>query len=73
MSGRAIVGELSIELEDGRILTDRTDLGLAWKWAEAEHGELWPKLRAAEQRAAVSDALAALRAAYEANEANEAD
>jgi hypothetical protein len=60
----AITGELSIELADGQVLTDATDLGLAWQWAAAEYGpEEWGKLSYGAQCAEVGSALAALRAA----------
>lgn len=61
---RAIVGDLSITTEDGTILEASTDLALAWKWAEHEHGAQWQAMTGAAQNASVSDALGALRAAY---------
>jgi hypothetical protein len=62
---RAIThGDLSIVTSDGTTLTDTTDLGLAWKWAEHENGEAWARMRYTQRHADVADALAALRTAY---------
>ena len=60
----ALTGDLSIVTSDGTTLTDSTDLGLAWKWAENEHGAAWKGMPYRERVLTVSDALAALRAAY---------
>ena len=61
-----ILGDLSIELENGTVLTDRTDLGLARKWAEYENGPEWDGLTFVEQNVKISIALDALRKAYAA-------
>ena len=61
----AITGDLSITLGDGTVLTDSTDLGLAWKWAEAMHGEDWATMPYGTRVAEAGEALTALREAYE--------
>lgn len=62
---KAITGELSIKASDGAVLTDVTDLGLAWQWAEHEHGpEAWSALTVQQRNAEVAEALAALREAH---------
>lgn len=61
----AIVGDLSITVGEGTVLTDRTDVGLAAQWAEFEHGrEAWAALTCAQRTAETAAALNALRSAY---------
>jgi len=58
----AIIGDLSIEMEDGTVLTSNTDLGLAWKWAEHVYGDKWATMMPLrEQWPAVAEALEELR------------
>lgn len=59
----AITGDLSITTQDGTVLEDTTDLGLAWKWAEHEHGADWASLSTLEKNRTVALALAELRRA----------
>ncbi|MBS3183450.1 hypothetical protein [Leucobacter manosquensis] len=60
---------LTITLENGRELTDRTPVELAHKWAGAEHSEDWQQLSAAKQSIEITAALEALnRAAQEHSE-----
>ncbi len=61
----AIIGDLSIEVEDGTTLRASTDLSLAWKWAEQECGEEWDRMPWFEKNQAAAQALSALREAYE--------
>lgn len=62
----AIIGELSIEMSDGTVLTDRTDIGLAGQWAAHEYGpEKWAALTFGEKSRATAEALFALREAAE--------
>lgn len=58
-----IIGDLSIVTEDGTELTASSDLQLAWKWAEHEHGDYWQHMSYGRQCSDVADALAALREA----------
>lgn len=60
----AITGDLSITTKDGTILTASTDLALAWKWAEHEHGAEWEGMTQTARTLSVSDALGALRSAH---------
>lgn len=63
--GAPIIGELSLTTADGTVLTADTDLRLAEKWAEHEHGPTaWAALTPVEKRATTADALDALRKAY---------
>lgn len=63
--GAPIVGDLSITTADGTVLTAGTDLRLAEKWAEHEHGPTaWAGLTQVEKWATTADALDALRKAY---------
>jgi hypothetical protein len=61
---RAIVGELSLDLGDGLVLHDSTDVGLARQWAAHVRGERWESMRWQDQNDDVAGALAALRAAH---------
>ena len=62
----AIVGDLSITVGEGTVLTGRTDVALAAQWAEFEHGpEAWAALTFGQRTAETAAALAALRAAAE--------
>jgi hypothetical protein len=64
-TGSPIIGDLSLTTADGTILTADTDLRLAEKWAEHEHGPAgWAALTQPEQWATTADALDALRKAY---------
>ena len=65
----AITGTLTINVGDDTVLTDTTDLGLAWQWAEHEVNAnpdmpAWDGLTYAEKCQQVADALHALRVAY---------
>lgn len=63
---KAITGDLSLDLGNGTVLRDTTDLGLAWQWAEHVCGpELWARMGSAERNASVADALAELRASVD--------
>jgi len=61
---RAIIGSLSITTQDGTVLTATSDLALAWKWAEHEHGALWDAMSRADRNVSVAEALGALREAH---------
>lgn len=65
-----ILGELSLTVEDGTVLTARTDVALATQWAEHTLGTGWDSLTYGQQMAHVSDALAELRRAYAGDEAD---
>lgn len=59
-----LTGDLTITLADGTQLTDSTDLGLAWRWAEHEYGtQGWADMKFSDKTQAAADALAAIRAA----------
>ena len=59
-----LIGDLSITMEDGTVLRDRTDVGLAEKWAEATVGaEVWKALRYGERVKHTAEALRELRRA----------
>lgn len=60
----AIIGDLSIEVEDGTTLRASTDLSLAWKWARHECGEGWDRMSWNEKNQTVAQALSALREAH---------
>lgn len=52
--------------KDGTVLTSATDLGLAWAWAEHEHGpEAWAALSYRQQCQEAGAALDGLRSASE--------
>lgn len=58
----AIIGQLSITMPDGIVLTDRTDVGLAQQWAQQVHGaDAWNAMTFGEQSRETADALRALR------------
>lgn len=63
--GSPIIGDLFLTTADGTTLTADTDVRLAEKWAEHEHGpDGWAALTQAEKWATTADALDALRKAY---------
>jgi hypothetical protein len=65
--GDALIGDLSITMEDGTVLRDRTDVALAGKWAEHVIGtEAWKALTFRERTAHTAEALRELRRAAEA-------
>lgn len=66
MTYQPIIGELTITTDDGTDLTAPSDLQLAWKWAEYEHGSEWAGMRYTERCASVSLALQELRRAFNA-------
>jgi len=61
---KAIIGNLSIEVERGTVLTAPSDLQLAWKWAEHVHGADWEHMTHGTKCNSVAQALASLREAY---------
>ena len=62
---RAIIGSLSITTQDGTVLTATSDLALAWKWAEHEHGATeWGAMSQTARNVSVAEALGALREAH---------
>lgn len=63
----AIIGQLTITIEEGVTLSADNDLRLAWLWAEHAHGEAWQALRYVEQCQEVAAALTALREAFGKN------
>lgn len=65
---KAITGELSATLPDGTVLTDSTDLGLAWQVAEHMAGDDWKTMPLRVQHADVADFLAMFREAHAAGE-----
>lgn len=73
MESRALIGELSISVSGGVVLTASSDIGLAWLWAEHEVNAsadlpAWTDLPYARQCVFVADALFELRVAYSATE-----
>ena len=68
----AMTGALSMTLEDGTVLTARTDVRLAEQWAEHQHGPTaWAALTFGDRIREVSAALTALRAAAADSELGE--
>lgn len=62
----AIIGDLSITLEDGAVLRSRTDIGLAGQWAEHVIGvEEWKALSFGERTTHTAEALRELRRALQ--------
>jgi len=60
----AIIGDLSLTMEDGTVLRDRTDVGLAGQWAKATIGaEVWEALPFGERVKQTAEALRELRRA----------
>lgn len=58
----ALIGNLSITMADGTELRDRTDVGLAGKWAEHVHGaEKWSAMTFGERSRETAEALRELR------------
>lgn len=64
----AIVGDLSLDMQDGTTLTARSDVGLAREWARHALGERWGSLTRGEQAQHVEEALRELRRTYQENE-----
>ena len=60
---QSLIGDLSITMEDGTVLTARTDVALAEKWAAFVYGERWSTMTFGERTRETSDALRELRRA----------
>lgn len=58
--------DLSITLDDGRVLKASTTIGLARQWAEAEHGQEWDTLTLNQQNVEIAAAFDALNRAAQA-------
>lgn len=56
-----LTGEMTLTLEDGRIIEAKSLIALARKWAEAMHGDAWKDLSFTEQSSEVADAYSELR------------
>lgn len=60
----AIIGDLSITMDDGTVLKDRTYVGLAGQWAKFMVGDEWDSLTFGQQSRHTADALAELRRSF---------
>ena len=56
-------GPLTLTLEDGTVLADQTDGGLARQWAQHVNGSRWVEMSLVQQCMAAASALADLREA----------
>jgi hypothetical protein len=56
-----LTGEMTLTLEDGRVIEANSLIALARKWAEAMHGDAWKELSFTEQSYEVADAYSELR------------
>jgi hypothetical protein len=66
-TANALIGQLSLQLEDGTTVHASTDVELAQKWAEALHGpDAWGAMARRARYASTAEALAELRRAYAA-------
>jgi glutaredoxin-like protein NrdH len=58
---KPIIGQLTIELDDGTTLTANNDIRLARKWAEHVNGEDWSGMTFVEQNRDIAVALGRIR------------